>query len=80
MTGAQHVNNPVELRENINATGVSKSIDVSSMKYYIDSFKYGSWPHGGCGIGVEQVVSCYLGLNNVHIPSYCSRTPIRLEP
>jgi len=39
--------------ERANACGV----DVESIKAYVDSFRVGAPPHGGCGVGLERVVS-----------------------
>ncbi|CAH6419340.1 Aspartyl-tRNA synthetase [uncultured virus] len=75
-SGAQRVDNVDELISNMKAKG----IDIDNMKYYVESFRYGSWPHGGCGFGVERIISCYLGLNDVPGCSYCPRTPVRCEP
>jgi len=75
-SGAQRIDNPIELINNIE----SKGIDSRTLKEYIDSFHYGSWPHGGCGFGVERVIACYLNLNSIHMGSYCPRTPTRFEP
>lgn len=32
-------------------------VDVESIKSYVDSFRVGAPPHGGCGVGLERVVS-----------------------
>lgn len=31
-------------------------VDVESIKSYVDSFRVGAPPHGGCGVGLERVV------------------------
>lgn len=31
-------------------------MDVESIKSYVDSFRVGAPPHGGCGVGLERVV------------------------
>lgn len=47
---------------------------------YLDAFKYGAWPHGGAGIGLERVVMLFLGLDNIRKTSLFPRLPNRLSP
>ena len=49
-------------------------------KDYVDSFKYGSYPHGGGGFGLERFLLSYLGLDNIRKTSLFPRDPIRLAP
>merc|ERR1711988_1326912 len=56
----------------------NKGIDPESLKFYVDSFKYGSLPHGGGGIGLERVVMLYLNLHNIRKASLFPRDPKRL--
>lgn len=55
-------------------------INPTTLLYYLDSFSHGSRPHGGCGFGLERIVSLYLNLGNVKLASYCPRDPKRLFP
>ena len=57
-----------------------KGINPESMNKYVESFKHGSLPHGGCGFGVERLVSFYLDLKSVKNSSFCYRDPDTLEP
>jgi nondiscriminating aspartyl-tRNA synthetase len=57
-----------------------KGMDISTLKSYIDSFKYGAYPHGGVGIGMERVVKYYLNLHNIKKTSMFPRDPQRLQP
>jgi len=57
-----------------------KGMDVSTLKSYIDSFKYGAYPHGGVGIGMERVLKYYLNLHNIKKCSMFPRDPKRLYP
>jgi len=56
------------------------SIPDSNIASYVDSFRYGAWPHGGAGIGLERVVMLYLGLDNIRKTALFPRTPNRLTP
>jgi len=52
ISGAQRVHDPEML---INRAKVHE-IPLKTIQSYIDSFKQGCPPHGGCGIGLERVV------------------------
>lgn len=47
---------------------------------YLNSFKYGSPPHAGAGLGLERVLSLYLRLDNVKLASLFPRDPNRIRP
>ncbi|KAJ1448325.1 hypothetical protein M885DRAFT_539552 [Pelagophyceae sp. CCMP2097] len=47
---------------------------------YTDAFKFGAFPHGGGGVGLERVVMLYLGLGNIRKVSCFPRDPTRLTP
>lgn len=55
---------------------------MSNLSSYLESFKYGAWPHGGAGIGLERVVMLFLGLNNIRkVKRACtSRVSLSLSP
>lgn len=55
-------------------------VDLTKIKDYVDSFRYGAFPHGGGGIGLERVVMLYLGLTNIMSTTLFPRTPTRLNP
>merc|ERR1712151_1156208 len=73
-SGAQRIHDPKLLVEKVEAMG----IPASSIQPYIDAFKYGSYPHGGAGIGMERVVMLFLNLNNIRKTSMFPRDPKRL--
>eukprot|EP01080_Neovahlkampfia_damariscottae_P002427 gene2427-3138_t len=56
------------------------NVDVSPIQAYVDCFKYGAYPHAGCGVGLERVVMLYLGIKNVRKTSMFPRDPKRLSP
>jgi len=55
-------------------------IPHNNITKYLESFRYGAWPHGGAGIGLERVVMLFLGLDNIRKTCMFPRTPNRLEP
>lgn len=75
-SGAQRVHDWKMLTEKIVAAG----IDPSHLETYINSFKHGSRPHGGCGFGLERILMLYLDLDNIRSASFCPRDPRRLTP
>jgi len=76
LSGAQRIHDPTFLAERAKVHG----IDTSTIQAYIDSFKYGTPPHAGGGIGMERVVMLYLGLDNIRKTSLFPRDPKRLTP
>ncbi|XP_040360565.1 aspartate--tRNA ligase, cytoplasmic isoform X1 [Ixodes scapularis] len=76
LSGAQRIHDPTFLTERAKEHGV----DVSKIKAYIDSFRYGVAPHAGGGIGLERVTMLYLGLDNIRKTSMFPRDPKRLTP
>lgn len=79
LSGGQRINNPVELEARIRAKGVDP--ESPGIKEYLAVFRsVGVPPHGGGGIGLDRVVSWYLGLPSVHLAAYYPRTPKRLSP
>jgi len=75
-SGAQRIHAPEMLAERATAHG----IPLPTIQDYIDSFKYGAPPHGGCGIGLERVVKLFCGLHNIRKCSLFPRDPKRLQP
>lgn len=49
-------------------------------KYYLQAFKYGLPPHGGCGYGIDRLVEKIIGLNNVKEAILFPRDINRLTP
>ena len=76
LSGAQRVHDPDMLAERAKACGV----EPSSIAPYVDAFKYGAPPHGGCGIGMERLLMLYLDLGNIRRSSLYPRDPQRLAP
>ena len=57
-----------------------KNISLESIKFYLDTFKYGMPPHGGFGLGVERFVMQFLNLGNVREAVLFPRDVERLVP
>jgi len=55
-------------------------VDTAPLADYINAFRYGAFPHGGGGIGLERVVMLFLKLNNIRKASMFPRDPKRLTP
>jgi nondiscriminating aspartyl-tRNA synthetase len=55
-------------------------IDAAGYKYYLQAFKYGLPPHGGCGLGIDRLVMKTIGLSNVKEAALFPRDIKRLTP
>lgn len=55
-------------------------INPDTLASYIDSFSYGAYPHGGCGIGLERVIFLYCNMKNIRNSSLFPRDPRRIYP
>ncbi|KYF44150.1 aspartate-tRNA ligase [Toxoplasma gondii TgCatPRC2] len=75
-SGAQRVHDADLLTQRCLECGVPPS----SIQTYIDSFRLGTAPHGGAGIGLERVVMLFLGAKNIRQVSLFPRDPKRLTP
>jgi nondiscriminating aspartyl-tRNA synthetase len=75
-SGAQRIHDPDLLLQKAR----EKNVDLTPIMAYVDAFKYGAYPHAGCGIGLERIVMLYLGIGNVRKTSMFPRDPKRLTP
>jgi len=75
-SGAQRIHDPELLIDR----ATKKKIKIETIQAYINAFKYGSYPHAGCGVGLERVVMLFLGLHNIRKSSMFPRDPKRLNP
>lgn len=75
-SGAQRIHNFKDLMDKVTKQG----IDPKSLGKYLESFKHGSKPHGGCGFGLERIVMLFLGMKNIREVSIFPRDPNLLEP
>jgi len=76
VSGAQRIHDP----ELLIKRAEKKNIKINTIQPYIDAFKYGAYPHAGCGIGLERVTMLFLGLHNIRKTSLFPRDPKRLNP
>ena len=76
ISGAQRIHVPELLKERAEAKG----IPPHTIQDYIDSFKYGAYPHGGFGVGLERVVMLYLDFLDIRQSTAFPRDPTRLNP
>jgi len=75
-SGAQRIHEPEFLKKRAMECG----LNVDTIKDYIEAFKYGAYPHGGCGIGLERVVMLYCALGNIRKSCMFPRDPKRITP
>jgi len=75
-SGAQRIHDPELLAKRAEECGIK----VDTIKDYIESFKYGAYPHGGVGIGLERVVMLYCALGNIRKSTLFPRDPRRITP
>ncbi|KAG0437571.1 putative aspartate--tRNA ligase, cytoplasmic [Dictyocoela muelleri] len=66
--------------EQLMKTLKEKNIDHLKLKGYLESFKYGVPPHGGCGIGFERLMKAYFGFFDIRFFNIFPRDPNRLYP
>ncbi|KAI5690518.1 OBfold nucleic acid binding domain [Leishmania braziliensis] len=75
-SGAQRVHEIELLEQRL----LAKRVDRVGLKDYVDSFRYGAWPHGGFGLGLERIALLFLGLNDIRQVSLFPRDPKRISP
>lgn len=57
-----------------------KGMDIESIQFYLNFFKYGCPPHGGFGMGPNRMIMKLLGVDNVREAMFLYRGVKRLEP
>jgi aspartyl-tRNA synthetase len=75
-SGSQRIHDP----ELLTKQAIKHGINPDTISGYIDSFKYGSFPHAGAGLGLERIVMLLLGLDNIRMTSLFPRDPTRITP
>ena len=82
-SGAQRIHDHTLLMERVNhchGDAGHGGPHPDSIKGYTDAFKFGAFPHGGGGVGLERVVMLFLDLTNIRKTSCFPRDPGRLTP
>ena len=77
-SGAQRIHDPQMLLDR--AASMDPPVDLAPIQDYVNSFKYGAFPHAGGGIGLERVVMLFCQLSNIRKSSLFPRDPKRLSP
>ncbi|KAK7200102.1 aspartyl-tRNA synthetase [Novymonas esmeraldas] len=75
-SGAQRVHDVALLERRL----AQKGVDRAAVQDYVDAFRYGAWPHGGFGLGLERIALFFLGLDDIRQVSLFPRDPRRLRP
>jgi aspartyl-tRNA synthetase len=75
-SGSQRIHEPDLLNQKIK----DNCISTDSLKDYVENFKYGSFPHAGCSIGLERFLMSFLNLQNIRNVSLFPRDSDRLTP
>lgn len=57
-----------------------KGMDIESLQFYLNFFKFGCPPHGGFGMGPNRMMMKLLGIDNVRDMMFLYRGVKRLEP
>ena len=74
-SGAQRIHDYDEMVARIKERGM----DPDKFQFYLQAFKYGMPPHGGCSTGLERLTMKMLGLGNVKEASAFPRDMHRID-
>jgi aspartyl-tRNA synthetase len=59
---------------------VEKGVDLESIQFYLDFFKFGCPPHGGFGFGLARLLAAMLNQKSIREVVFLHRGPNRLIP
>jgi aspartyl-tRNA synthetase len=62
------------------AQAEERGVEIESIGYYLDFFRYGAPPHGGFGFGLTRLLMMMLAQENVREVTFLYRGPHRLMP
>ncbi|MDB4991977.1 MAG: Aspartate--tRNA ligase [Parcubacteria group bacterium] len=74
-SGSKRIHNYQDLVEKMHARGM----DPEKFSFYLQAFKYGMPPHGGCSTGLERITMRMLELGNVKEASTFPRDMNRID-
>lgn len=74
-TGGQRIHNYDALVKNIEKW----NLEPEKFSFYLQAFKYGMPPHGGCASGLERLTQKFLGLPNVKEATLFPRDMNRID-
>ncbi len=74
-SGAQRIHSYDEMVARI----IERGMDPEKFAFYLQAFKYGIPPHGGCSTGLERLTARMLGLSNVKEASTFPRDMNRID-
>ncbi|MGO9488526.1 MAG: aspartate--tRNA(Asn) ligase [Solirubrobacteraceae bacterium] len=66
--------------ERLLAQAEERGVEVETIQYYLDFFRYGAPPHGGFGFGLTRLLMQMLGQDSVREVTFLYRGPHRLTP
>jgi aspartyl-tRNA synthetase len=58
----------------------AKGIDLESIQFYLDFFRFGCPPHGGFGFGLARLLAVMLNQKSIRDVAFLHRSPNRLIP
>lgn len=68
-----------KLIENLKAMKLSEE-QLRQFNWYLDLRRFGTFPHGGFGIGIERLIQCIFGIKNIKdtiaFPRHSGRCPM----
>ncbi|MDQ3706310.1 MAG: aspartate--tRNA(Asn) ligase [Chloroflexota bacterium] len=76
VTGGQRLHRYEDYLQAIKSWGITEE----SLGGYLDAFKYGMPPHGGCALGLERWVARLVGADNIRETTLFPRDMQRLTP
>jgi aspartyl-tRNA synthetase len=75
-TGAQREHRIDRLKAQV----IERGLQLEPLNNYLNFFRYGCPPHGGCGVGLTRLLMLLLNRSNVREVTFLYRGPTRLTP
>ena len=74
-TGGQRINDYEQLLANIDKWGYKRE----NFSFYLEAFKYGMPPEGGCATGLERLTQKLVGVDNIKLATLFPRDMNRID-